>query len=130
VNQKKTKDTRLLSVTSPNANRFLPRDAMLARYAVVVCLDVSLSDTLRSIPECVRQRDIKTAKRRITQIMPHDSPVTSFMTPKFTVKFERNYPLRGRQMQMGWVKVGLFRRKTHYNPKTVQDRRIVSIKVE
>jgi len=33
-------------------------------------------------------------------------------------------------MQVGWVKIGHFRRKTHYNSKTVQDRRIVSIKVE
>ena len=36
----------------------------------------------------------------------------------------------GRQMQVGWVKIGHFQRKTRYNSKTVQDRRIVSIKVE
>ena len=47
----------------------LPRDAMLsAVYAVVVCLCVCLSVTLRYC--------IKTAKRRITQITPHDSPMT------------------------------------------------------
>ena len=45
-------------------------------------------------------------------------------------KFERDHPLRGRQMQVGWVKIRHFRRKTRYNTKTVQDRRIVSIKVE
>jgi len=45
-------------------------------------------------------------------------------------KFERNHPLWGRQMQVGWVKIRHFRRKTRYNSKTVQDRRIVSIKVE
>ena len=40
---------------------FLPRDAMLSTvYAVVVCLSVTL--------RCC----IKTAKRMITQIMPHD----------------------------------------------------------
>jgi len=33
-------------------------------------------------------------------------------------------------MQVGWVKIRHFRRKTHYNSKTVQDTRIVSIKVE
>ena len=33
-------------------------------------------------------------------------------------------------MQVGWVKIGHFRRKTRINSKTVQDRRIVSIKVE
>ena len=50
--------------------------------------------------------------------------------PKIMAKFERDQPLRGRQMQVGWVKIGQFRRKTRYNSKTVQDRRIVSIKVE
>jgi len=33
-------------------------------------------------------------------------------------------------MEVGWVKIGHFRRKTRYNSKTVQDKRIVSIKVE
>jgi len=37
-------------------------------YAVVVYLSVYVSLTLRNC--------IKTAKRRITQIMPHDSPGT------------------------------------------------------
>ena len=51
----------------------LPRNPMLsAVYAVVVCLSVCvcvcLSVTLRYY--------IKTAKHRITQIMPHDSPET------------------------------------------------------
>jgi len=45
-------------------------------------------------------------------------------------KFERDHHLRGRQMQVGWVKIGHFQRKTHYNSKTVQDRRIVYIKVD
>jgi len=39
-----------------------------AVYAVVVCLSVCLSVTL--------QYCIKTAKRRITQIMPHESTRT------------------------------------------------------
>ena len=52
---------------------FYRATAMLsAVYAVVVCLSVCLcvcvSVTLRYC--------IKTAKRRITQITPHDSPVT------------------------------------------------------
>jgi len=45
-------------------------------------------------------------------------------------KFEQDQPPWGRQMHVGWVKIGHFRRKTRYNSKTVQDRRIVSIKVE
>jgi len=50
--------------------------------------------------------------------------------PKITAKFERDHPLRKRQVQVGWVKIGHFRRKMCYNSETVQDRRIVSIKVE
>ena len=47
--------------------RFLPRDAMLsAVYAVVVCLSLCLCVSV-TVRNC-----IKTAKRRITQIMPHD----------------------------------------------------------
>jgi len=50
--------------------------------------------------------------------------------PKIMAKFEQDHPLRWRQMQVGWVKICHFRRKTRYNSKTVQDRRTVSIKVE
>jgi len=96
---------------------FLPHDAMLSPvYAAVVSV--------------TRRYCIKTAKRRITQIMPHDSPSTSFLTPKFTAKFEWDHPLRGRQMQVGGLEFVTFDAKTCYNSKTVQDRRIVSIKVE
>jgi len=69
-----------------------------AVYAVVVCLSVCVcvcvfvSVTLRYC--------IETAKRRITQITPHDSPMTSFLTQKIMAKFE--------QMQVGWVKIGHF----------------------
>jgi len=80
-----------ISQTVSDISRFLTRDAMLSVvYAVVsvsVCLSVCVSVTLRYC--------IKTAKRRITQIMPHDSPRTRFLTPKFTAKFERDHPLRG-----------------------------------
>jgi len=44
--------------------QFLPREAMLCRRRVSVCLSVTL------------QYCIKTAKRRITQTTPHDSPMT------------------------------------------------------
>jgi len=52
------------------------------------------------------------------------------LMPKITAKFELDHPLLGRQMQVGWVKIGQFRRKTRYNSKTVQDRCIISIKVK
>jgi len=53
-----------------------------------------------------------------------------FLVPKISAKFDRGHPLRGRPMQVGWVKIGDFRRITGFISKTVQDRHIVSIKVE
>jgi len=52
------------------------------------------------------------------------------MKPKISTKFDRGHPLRGRQMQVEWVKIGDFRQVTGYISKTVQDTRMVSIKVE
>jgi len=107
---------------------FLLCDAMLARYmpslcvSLTVCVCVCVSITL--------QYCIETAKRRIMQITPHDSPTTRFLMPKFTSKFKRGHPLQGRQMQVGWFKIGHFQQITRYNSKTVQDRCTVSIKVE
>ena len=54
----------------------------------------------------------------------------SFLTPKISAEFDRGHPIRGRQMQVGWVKIGDFRQITGYIAKTVQDRRMVSIEVE
>jgi len=53
-----------------------------------------------------------------------------FLMPKISAKFDRGHALRGRQMQVGWVKIGDFRQKAGYISKTVQDRRTVSIEVE
>ena len=105
---------------------FLPRDALLsAVYAVVVCLSVCLcvcvSDTLRYC--------IKTAKRRITQITPHDSALTLVFWHQSSLRNSKGItPYGGDKCR--WVKIRHFRRKSRYNSKTVQDRHIVSIKVE
>ena len=50
---------------------------------------------------------------------------SSFLMPKISAKFDEGHPLRGRQMQVGWVKIGDFRQITGYISKTVQDRRMV-----
>ena len=55
---------------------------------------------------------------------------SSFLVEKISAKFARGHPLRGHQMQVGWVKIGDFRQITGYVSKTVQYRHIVSIKVE
>ena len=67
----------------------------ICRRRVSVYLCVYLSVTLRYC--------IKTAKRGITQIKPHDGQGTlSFFMPKITAKFELDHPvLLGRQMQVG-----------------------------
>jgi len=70
------------------------------------------------------------AKHRITQTTPHNIAGTSFLMPKISTKFDRDHPLQGRQMQVGWLEIGDFRQIAGYISKTVQDRRMVSIKVE
>ena len=108
-----------------NPDRFLPRDAMLARYMPWPCVRVCLCLSVTS--RC----STKTAKQRITQTKPHDSAGTIvFLTPKISAKFDPGHPLRGRQMQAGWVKIGDFRQIARDISKTVQDRRMFSIKVE
>ena len=51
-----------------------------------------------------------------------------FLVPKISAKFDRHHPMRGRQMQVGWVKIVDFRQIAGCISKTVQDRRMVSIK--
>jgi len=74
------------------------------------------------------------AQRRNTSTVlhKHNSPARfSFLTPKISAKFDRGQPLRGRQMQVGLVKIDDCRQKiTGYILKTLQDGRVVSIKVE
>jgi len=71
---------------------FLPRDAVLERYmpSSCVCMSVCL---------CVCHTPVLYQK-------PRD---LSFLTPKITAKFERDHPLRGRQMQVGYrLKLSIF----------------------
>jgi len=72
----------------------------------------------------------KTAKRRFTRTTLHDSPGSLVSLAKDSAKFDRGHPLRGHQMQVRWVKIGDFRQTTGNISKTVQDRHMVSIKVE
>jgi len=93
--------------------------------SVCLCLSVCLC------PSVTSRCSTKTAKRRITQTTPHDTPRdSSILMPKISAKFDRGHPVRGRRMQVGWVKIGDFRHISGYISKTVKDRHIVSIKVE
>ena len=73
----------------------------------------------------LKRQNVGSHKQRHT--IPQDS---SFLVPKISAKFDRGHLLRGRQMQVGWVKIGDFRQIAGYISKTVRDRRMVSIKVE
>jgi len=89
---------------------------------VSVCLCLCLSVTSQS--------STKTAKQRITQTTPHDSPGTPSFDTKDLREIRPRSPPTGHQMQVGWVKIGDYRKINGYISKTVQDRRMVSIKVE
>jgi len=101
-------------------------------YHAMLCIrDTSHGLCLSVCPSVTSRCSTKTAKRRITQTTPHDSPGTLvFWSQRFPRKFDQGHPLRGRQMQAGWVKIGDFQQITGNILKTVQDRRIVSITVE
>ena len=84
--------------------QFLPRDALLsAVYAVVVCLSVCVcvSVTLRYC--------IKTAKRRITQITPHDSPLTLVFSHQSSLRNSNGItPYGGDKCRWGGLKFVTF----------------------
>ena len=104
------------------------RPSFTARWYASAVLAIALCLSVR--PSVTSRCSTKTAKRRITQTTPHDTPGSSFLMPKISAKFDRGQPLRGRQMQVGWVKIGDFRQIAGYISKMVKDRHIVSIKVE
>ena len=106
--------------------RFLPRDAMHVRYqswacvCVYLCLSVCLSVTSRS--------STKTDKRWITlNKTTRQLRDSSFLVPKISEKFV----YEGAKCRwVGWVKIGDFRQIAGFISKTVQGRRMSSIKVE
>jgi len=78
---------------------FTARCYASAVLAIGLCLSIRLSQVKSST---------KTAKCRITQTTPHDSPGTLVLRPKISANFDRGHPLRGHQMQVKWVKIGDF----------------------
>jgi len=75
-----------------NSNQILPRDAMLARYILWACVRVCMCLSVTSV--C----STKTAKSRIKQTTPHDSPGT--------LVFWRERSLRNSTGVWGRQKVG------------------------
>jgi len=62
---------------------------------VSVCVCLSKAGVL------LKRQNVGSHKQ--TTRYPRDS---SFLTPKISAKFDRGHPLLGRQMQVGWVKIG------------------------
>jgi len=86
-------------------------------YAVVMCLSVHLS--------VIHQYCLKMAQHRITETMPHGSSSTLGLG-----KIWMGSPAVGMPNASGCIKIDNSWQITHYNLKTVQYRRIVTIKVE
>ena len=86
-----------------------------------ICLSVSVAS----------QSSTKTAKHRITQTTPHDSPGTLVFWRERSPRNSTGVTLYGGAPNAGWwVKIGDFWKITGYILKIVKDRHIVSIKVD
>jgi len=104
---------------------FTARCYASAVLAMALCPSVRPSVCLSVCPS---QVGVLLKRLYVGSHKQHDS---CFLMPKISAKFDRGHPLRGRRMQVGWVKIGDFRQIAGYIiSKTVQDRHIVSIKVE
>ena len=100
-------------------------------YRAMLCIRGTSHGPVSVCPSVTSRCSTKTAKRRITQTTPHDSPGTLvFWSQRSPRNSTGDHPLRGRRMQVGCVKIGYFWQITGYISKTVKDRHIVSIKVE
>ena len=100
---------------------FTARRYASAVLAMALCLSVRSSVRSRS--------STKTAKRRFTQ-QHMIAQGLYFSYAKDLREIRPGSPPAGRQIQVGWAEIGDFRLTTSYISKTVQDRRMVSIKVE
>jgi len=104
---------------------FTARCYASAVLAMGLCPSVCVSLCLSQVGVLLKRLNVGSNKQHHT--IAQDS---SFLFSKISAKFHRSHPQRGRQMQVGWVKIGDFPQITGYISKTVQDRRMVSIKVE
>ena len=88
-------------------------------------LSVSVSACLSQVVVLLKRLNVGLRKQHHTIAQDF-----RFLTPKLSAKFDRDQPLRGRQMQVKWVEIGELRLPTGCISKTVQDRRTVSIKLD
>ena len=118
--------SRQTTTPAPNQSFFTARCYASAVLAMALCPSVCLSVR----PSVTSRCSTKTAKRRITQTTPHDSPETLvFGCQRSPRNSTGTNPCGGAKCRWG-VKICDFRQITGYISKTVKDRHIVSIKVE
>ena len=102
------------------------RSLFTARYyaSAVLAIGLCLSGCQSQVGVLLKRPNVGSHKqhRTIAQGL-------SFSDAKGLREIRPGSPLRGRQMQVGWVKIGDFRQITGYILKTIQDRRMVSIKL-
>ena len=91
---------------------------------MALCPSVSVSVCLSQVGVLLKRLNVGSHKQTTRY------PGTRFLLPSISAKFDRGHPVLGRQMQMGWDKIGDFRQITSYISKTVQEKSMVSIKVE
>jgi len=100
-------------------------------YRAMLCIRNTSHGPVSVCLSVTSRSSTKTAKQRITQTTPHDSPgKLVFWRQRSPRNSTGVTPYGGHQMQVGWVKIGDFPQITGYISKTVRDRRMVSIKVE
>ena len=69
--------------------------------AIGLCLSVCVR--LSQVGVLLKRQNVGSHKNTARYL--RDS---SFLMPKISAKFDRSHPLRGRRMQVGWVKIGDF----------------------
>jgi len=90
-----------------------------------VCVCVCLCPCLSQAGVLLKRQNARSHKQHHT--IPHG---LLFSGAKDLREIRPGSPPAGRQMQVGWVKIGDIRQITGYISKTVQNRRVISIKVE
>jgi len=83
-------------------------------YRAMLCIRGTSHGPVSVRPSVTSRSSTKTAKRRITQTTPHDSRGNLVLGCQNLREIPPGSPPPGRQMQVGWVKIGDFRQIAGY----------------
>jgi len=95
------------------------KKSTLTFYRAMLCIRGTSHGPVSVCPSVTSRSSTKMAKHRITQTTPRDIPGTLVFWSQRSSRnsTDRGHPLQGRQMQVGWVKIGDFRQITGYISK-------------